>query len=448
MSIKSKEEELAFAIIWKVLEEEGKKAEWSTVRLRSFSYAVDIFKKYGVDVSGLIPRVMEKFRRNKKTGEILLPKVISPPLSPDQIAREIGKGIKRIKGPPEDVVAAAARYQDLQEKMRGVDDYLANWNSSPSQVIGELFHSTKKIFFNKYENPAATFEFVVAKAFCTLFQIPLYIEYNAPFFPREEKCVIWRGGLENYKPKVHAPGGASDIVLFARGPYYLTIESTLRYSPRQWKEEIEPVFRHVKKFVEENDLGAEDVFLVFIVAQEIHKETYEWLHARSEEFKVVALNAENLSKIVKASLFTFSLTHAEIRRLLDSLYRRVTTDYSIALYIRDLKTIVDDWCRSLLEPNLSVFVAVKAYECLLKRRKLSGVMEISNELAKDEEVKDYMQMIGKEPSDIKRRTRDWIHQLSILGLAREINGYLKALPIEEFENKALKTYGHIIRMSS
>ena len=50
-------------------------------------------------------------------------------------------------------------------------------------------------------------------------------------------------------------------------------------------------------------------------------------------------------------------------------------------------------------------------------------------------------------NEVRERRREWIHQLSILGLAREIDVYLKALPIQEFKAKMLKIYKYVLKIS-
>ena len=446
MSIEPKERQLAHAIVSTVLKKLGKSAGWSAVKLQVFAYAQKIHDKYGVDVSTYIAEIIEEYPRNKK-GQIYLPDRLSHFPSPEKIASEISSGFQKAVGPPEEVVEALSQYQSLTTKMLGAEEYLERWNSDPKEVIKNLSLMSRKRLVSRPSIPA-DFEFTVAKSLCILFQVPLYVEYSASLVPHAEECVVWRGKVKNNIPTHHAPGGGADILLCARGPYYLTVEATLRFSPRQWKEEIEPIFRHTKEFIEKNSLNNEDVYLLFVVGRELLEETYEWLNARSEDFNIVALNAETLLKLAKASLLTFSLTHAEVRRLLITLSRRLTRDSEVKVYITDMKRTVDDWIRSLLEPNFEVFLAVSAYEYLTKKDGVSKIDSISKSIAEKEEVTDYLNLLGRKKEDIKRKTREWVHQLSILGLAREIDGYLKALPVEEFEAKMLKTYKHVLKITS
>jgi len=440
--MESKEKELAHAIVSTVLKKLGKSGSWSAVRLKAFAYAHDIYEKYGVDVSTYLPKVIEEYPRNKR-GLIHLPSRLSKFPSPDKIASEISQAFKKAVGPPKEVVEALSHYQSLATKMLGVEDYLKRWDTNPRKVIKSLSLVTKKQFVSR-PNVPAEFEFITAQALSILFQVPLYDEPGAPLVPHAEECVVWRGKAEGTTPTHHAPGEGADILVCARGPYYITVEATLRFSPRQWKEEIEPIFRHTQEFMEKNGLKSEDVYLLFVVGKELLQQTYEWLNARSEAFNIVALTSTTMLRLAKASLLTLGLTHAEVRRLVNSLSERLIQSSEVKVYMQDVEGVIDDWIRSLLEPNLEVFLAISSYDYLIKNRGISEIDTIMKTIANNEEVKDYLGLLGRSSIEIRKKARQWVRQLSIWGLAREIDGYLKALPIEEFEAKMLKTYKFVI----
>lgn len=131
-----------------------------------------------------------------------------------------------------------------------------------------------------------------------------------------------------------------------------------------------------------------------------------------------------------------------------TLSERVASDSDVKVYMQDAERVVADWIRSLLEPNFEVFIAVSAYEHLLKHGGLTKTEEICQSIAEKEEVIDYLDLAGRNIGDIKKGNKSWIRQLSILGLAREVDGYLKSLPIQEFEARALKTYKHVIKIAT
>lgn len=446
-----KEKELAFSLIWWIIKEKDGRADWSSVRLESFRRAEEILSEFDIDISGRLDDALGEFPRDKKTGEVFLLSSLAEPKQPEKIAKEMVEGIEVTKAPPSNMIRAARTYYDMREKMQDVNEYLAKWNDDPVGIMKALQLSLRiKKFIRKYDNAPAAFEFLVAKSFCTLFEIPLLVEHKASMTPRRKNCVIWRGRLEGYVPVDHAPGGGSDILVYARD-YYGLVEATLRYTKRQWKEEIEPIFRHVKEFIEELALDPDDVYLIFVTPKKVLEGTYDWVHSRAEEFNVVVLDVENLAKLLKISLFINGLPHAEIRRLLVNLHRRIVEDIVVNIYLEHANEEVNEWCEDVLRPYLDLFLATKAYEILVQHDGLCEVIKIINELSKDSEVKDYIELSRIAKFDQVRtvlldKRRNLVRYLSLFGLAREINGYLAPLSSEEFDNRFLKMYRHIKKL--
>lgn len=444
----SKEKELAFSILWWILKKKQERSDWSSIRLESFRRAQEILNQYDIDVTNHLDNVLGEFPRDNVSGEVLLPSTLREPEFPSKIAEDIVKKVKPAKTPPSDMINAAKMYYDMRNKMLDVNEYLAKWNDNSKDVISALdLSANRKKFISKYENAPAAFEFVVAKSFCTLFEIPLFVEYNAPIVPRERSCVVWRGRLEGYLPRDHAPGGGSDIIIYARD-YYALIEATLRYTKRQWKEEVEPIFRHAKNFIEGMELDPSDVYLIFVTPKKVLEGTYDWIHSRAEEFNVLALDTENLIKLVKISLFIDGLPHAEIRRALQNLHKRSVEDIVADTYLEHITEEVDEWCEEALRPYLDLFLATKAYEVVIQNKGFCKVAKVIDELSKDPEVRDYIKLGGiARITQLQKvlidRRRNLLRYLSLFGLAREINGYLAALSTEEFGNRFLKMYGHI-----
>lgn len=444
---KSKEKDLAFSLIWWILKRKGGRSDWSSLRLESFRLAQEILTKHDVDVINLLDKILDDFPRDRDSGDVILGSTLEEPELPDKIAKDIAKKVKTATMPPSDMIEAAKKYYNIRDKMLNVDEYLAKWNNDHSSVLHELEFSGTKDFVKRHENAPAAFEFIVAKAFCTLFEIPLFVEYNAPVKPRKQSCIIWRGTLENYSPKMHAPGGASDIIVYAR-EYYALIEATLRYTKRQWKEEIEPIFRHTEEFAEILNLDRGQVYLIFVTPQEVLRGTYKWIHSRAEEFNVLSLSVENLTKLVRASLFINGLPHAEIRRTLQNLHTRSIEDIIAENYLQHINDEINDWCEDVLRPYLDLFLATKAYEIVIQNNRFCEVGKMIDYLSKDHEVRDYMSLGGiAKPAQISKvlddRRRSIVRYLSLFGLAKQIDGYLAALSPEEFETRFLKMFNYI-----
>lgn len=443
----SMEKQLAFSIIYYILKEKRGRSDWSSLRLESFRRAQELLTKYDIDITSYLDKVLEEFPRDKTSGEVLLPEVLSEPDPPNKIAEDIVKKLKPVKAPPLNMIQAAKTYYEMRDKMLDASEYLAKWNDDPQNVIKVLSLSVnEKKFIKKYKNAPATFEFLVAKSLCTVFGMPLLVQYNAPIIPMKN-CVVWRGRLKDYLPSDHAPGGGSDVIVYARG-YYALVEATLRYTKRQWKEEVEPIFRHINRFIEEMKIDPKDVYLIFVTPKKVLEGTYDWIHSRAEEFNVLALDIENLVKLVKTSLFIDGLPHAETRRALENLHKRSAEDIVVDMYIEHVNEEVDEWCEEALRPYLDMFLATKAYGVVVGKKELCEVTNVMKELSKDNEVRDYIKLgrIAKT-AQVQRvltdRRRNMLRYLSLFGLARELNGYLAALTSEEFDNRFLKMYRHI-----
>jgi len=445
MSLKSKRLELAIAIVWEILEEEGGKANWTTIYAK---WIKKIAKYPQIYVGDLLDQALSYFPVDTRRGLYELTSSIVKPKRPDEIAEEIVREIEAVK-------AGTTRIQELispisifgrsiKEKMKLPKDYLRDWRTTPEKVIEELNYVSlnPSSFLRKYrKRAAAEFEFLVAKAMCILFQLPLVIEQSRE--PTKDLCVVWRGKALNYQALEFAPGGASDIIIRARGPYYVLVEATLRYSPKQWKEEIEPVTRHLKEFIINNKLNHEDVYLIFITPKEIHSNTYDWLHLKSADYRIVVLDVDSLVKITTASMYYWGLPHLQIQRLFEQLSRRMAQNYDVKQYYEDLMMIVDQWCKDILEHNMPTFIAIKAYEVLCSMNGLAKVRALIDKLKDNKSIERYLILINKDPEHVTKMAKYWLRELTLLGLAREIDGTLIAMSLSEFENRILKTLGYV-----
>ncbi|MEM1995772.1 MAG: AlwI family type II restriction endonuclease, partial [Thermoplasmatales archaeon] len=430
--------------------EEGGKASWTTIYAKWVAKTASYSDIY---VGDLLDEALSHFPANTNKGVYMLGDTLTKVKRTEEIVKEIRALVEATRAKSSTLDASllpiAMFGRAIKEKMKLPIDYLADWKTSPQDVLTTLTQISRNLstFLNKYKNKAAAeFEFLTAKSMCILFQLPLLVE-QGPSGPKKESCVVWRGEVTDYQASRYAPGGASDILVHARGPYYVLIEATLRYSQRQWKEEIEPITRHQREFITKYRLSKEDVYLAFVVTEAL-SDTYDWLHPKADTYHIVILDVESLLKIVTASLHYWGMPHLQIRRLLDQLSRRMALDDEVDLYTSNLVRVVDQWCREILEPNMPTFLAIKAYRVLKSRGGIAKVMDVSNELAGEVEVRQYLSLLGRNTDYIEKKKQNWLHQLTLLGLAREIDNMLIALTLDEFESRLLKALGYVSRIAS
>ncbi len=441
--------ELAISSVREIIKEYGGKASWTQINDRW----IPAVSKYGdIYIVDLLDRALESFPHDS-SGSYSIPKTLVPLKNPSEIASEIKTTIDSSKksgatfqAPMLPVIRFA---QAMKDKMKLADEYLSPWRSSVKEVISDLstIGADSNAFLSKRGNSApAEFEFTVAKSFSVIFQSPLYVEYGAVGRMRPGSSVLWRGQIENYAPVNHAKGGGADILVYARGPYQLLAEVTLRYSSKQWKEEIEPIFRHAEDFINENRLSKEDVYMVFVVPKDVLSKTYEWLHLKAGGIQTAIFDVRSLAKLTVAVDYVWGLPHVEIRRLLETLSNRVAEDDEVSTYNKDLGRELDGWIRDALTPHLSTYIAVQAYAYLKKRNGYAKVNELAHDFENNTNIENYLSLTGRSLDYVRRNKQDWIHQLSLLGLARSVADTLLALPSEEFENKYLKTYGFVTKL--
>jgi hypothetical protein len=298
------------------------------------------------------------------------------------------------------------------------------------------------------------FEYYNALSFSGIFQVPLEVNYGGdPSVLREG--VLWRGRAEfdsskkQFVAKEWAPGAGSDLYVTARG-YYILGEATLRYSPRQWKEEIEPIFRHLEDFIDKNRLDSDSVFLAFLTPSEVLKQTFDWIHARAEDYKVVTLTVPIVAKLLQVSAFVAGLPHAAIRTFLSIISERLREAVTANDYIRHLEDDLSSWCNDVLDPYLDTYLSMKTYSILLSTKGPQKITTVTELLSRDPDVVSYLKLGGIVASDadakqtskvIRDKRKQLVRQLQLLGLGREINDHLEELPWEEFENRILKMYG-------
>lgn len=444
------EKRLAFSIIYHIIRQHGGKADYGTIKLEFFRFCERISQRYDINVIELFEETINQFPIHERTSEYCLPIKREEIKTPEEIAQEI-QNLYRSKNIyiTETILRDAEEYRKILQKMNTTTKYLSKWNYTPRKIIRELYESKTSEFFSKYNNPPAHFEFLCSLAFSSIFQIPLESigEYEDLISSEEEK-VIWRGGAslkENtYVGVNQAPGGGADIVIKARG-FFILAECTLRYSKRQWKEEIEPIFRHLTNFKER--YGITDVFLIFVTAYEILNDTYNWISSQSERHNVVIINVDDLIEIMKTSLFIPGLPHVTIRKILNMLYKFINAGADLETYNKNKLLALSSWRNEILLPYEDLFLTFKTYEIM--RSRMKSISQVIHELARNNEVKDYLnasrnfmdEAVIRTHIDNKKSTIIKFGEL--LGLFRELNGSLAPLEWGEFENTILKILGYL-----
>ena len=105
---------------------------------------------------------------------------------------------------------------------------------------------------------------------------------------------------------------------------------------------------------------------------------------------------------------------------------------------------------NVAEAFVNSFMAVKIYEKLVRQGGLVGFDELTDWLFRDKDVVQYYGIMAVSPREIHRAIRDELDRFvsygSILGLIRQINQHVQALPIDGYENTLYTTLGHLKKL--
>lgn len=433
------------------MEDAGGKADFGTLRMRYMSEASRFLSQYNIDIMPYFDEARSRLLQQPKTGKFTVPKVRKPEL-PASLVQELTAALpKKAQAVPEEVIRDASSYQEMRRRMTLPSAFLERWGDTPEELLSELATTLDPAFAKKDKSPAK-FEFSIAKAFSVIFQVPLEIQPGADMTSGVGKAV-WRGNAEfdqahrRYEAVAHAPGGGSDIFVGLRG-FDLLVEATLRYTERQWRDEIEPIFRHYEEFVKEHDLDPDGAYLAFVTPQHLLPDTFKWIHAMASRFNVVALDVRIIQFFVEVSNYLPGLPHATIGSLMAKLRENVRGDIDGATYMGHLESARSSWARDVLGTELLNFLAVRSYEFLLRSRSALKAGDLLGLLASDARVVRYLQLAGqvKEVKQVKEilqdKRFDLLRQIELLGLGRQIDGYVEHLEWTEFEERILKMYGY------
>lgn len=328
---------------------------------------------------------------------------------------------------------------ELTEWMSGSDDYLKRRGETVESVLSDL---------NKFRETSytpETFEYLMVKAFCVIFQLPIVVSYGAEFNVDAEPMVLWRGKISaGNVPETFAPGGASDAIVYLRGRTYLLAEATLRSTRTQWETEIEPIFTHAGNIEKKHKLGT-DLFIC-LITPELLEQTYERLKTLTTLYNVFYLDVDDLYRMSLISSWIPGLPHHEITKLFKRLHSTLDSSVSFKMYTKSQKDQIRLWCGEITRDFARTFMSIKLYE-KLEDKQLMRTIEIADQLAKDTSVRNYLSMMGVPEEEIGKAIinslKDYIAHASLLGLVMEVNGHVKRLPIDDFVNSMYKLLGLI-----
>jgi hypothetical protein len=447
--IENLKQELARIVIANIIKDLGDNATYSKIKSRYRLQVDEIEKDYGIDIMSYFDTVLSSFPRSKKKGIYSVSTTLIPPKTKNEIIDQIktlidslGKATKIEKMLAELPEVRLGR--EITDLMLTPDEYLAKRNDSVENVIKSLTTFNPAVF------EPATYEFLIAKVLCIIFQLPILIEYSVDFEPEREPCIVWRGAINKTSSKF-APGGMSDIIVYTRSKQYLLIEATLRATRTQWETEIEPIFTHVTEVTRKYKIDNEDIFVVF-VAPQLLELTYDRLRQLANLYNIAYLDNHELAKLASVSNFIPSLSHYSLTGLMKSLHQVLLNARTLTMFTKNQEKELERWISEITRSFINTFMAIKIYETLVKSNKLTSIINLIKAITQDAQVIKYYEMIGVPLNEleevIRRDVRQFLSYASLLGLVREINGYVEALPLEVYETGLYKTLGKIKKLCS
>jgi hypothetical protein len=447
--IENLKQELARIVIANIIKDLGDNATYSKIKSRYRLQVDEIEKDYGIDIMSYFDTVLSSFPTSKKKGIYSVSTTLIPPKTKNEIINQIktlidslGKATKIEKMLAELPEVRLGR--EITDLMLTPDEYLAKRNDSVENVIKSLTTFNPAVF------EPATYEFLIAKVLCIIFQLPIFIEYSVDFEPEREPCIVWRGAINKTSLKF-APGGMSDIIVYTRSKQYLLIEATLRVTRTQWETEIEPIFTHVTEVTRKYKIDNEDIFVVF-VAPQLLELTYDRLRQLANLYNIAYLDNHELAKLASVSNFIPGLSHYSLTGLMKSLHQVLLNARTLTMFTKNQEKELERWISEITRSFINTFMAIKIYETLVKSNKLTSIINLIKAITQDAQVIKYYEMIGVPLNEleevIRRDVRQFLSYASLLGLVREINGYVEALPLEVYETGLYKTLGKIKKLCS
>ena len=446
--IEKLKQELASGIINEIIKTLGDDSTYSKIRSRYRIQADEIEKNHGIDIMRYFEPVLSSFSSNKKRGTYRILTTLSLHKSSDELISQIKAIIGSVSKVTrtEQVLAELSEVkaaQEVLELMSTAEEYLAKRDDTVENVIVNLMSFKASAF-----TPAG-FEFLLAKALCLIFQVPLYVEYGVEFELEREPAAVWRGRINEQKLDF-APGGMSDIIVYTRSKQYVLVEATLRTTRTQCETEIEPIFTHVSEVAKKHKVG-KDIFVVFI-APELLELTYDRLKQLASMYDVIYLDANGFAKVALVSDFIPGLSHYSLTGLLKSLHQVLLSSRTLTMFVKETEKELGRWMSETTQSFINTFMATKVYEKLVELGKLVSIMNLVQILGKDRQVRKYYEIIGVSKEELEeaidRDIKQFTSYASLLGLIREINGHVEALPIDVYETGLYKTLGKMKKIVS
>lgn len=415
------------------------KATRSTIRSDFLVKADEISKTHNINIESYFQEVINSIPVDRKKG-VYLPCRKVPQMEIDEIIKEIKALIGERAAKFDQILNKLKEAKlglELTEWMSGADDYLKRRGETVESVLHDLYN------FREANYTPESFEYLIVKALCLIFQLPIFVSYGAEFNIDSEPMVLWRGKISpGNVPETYAPGGASDIIVYLRGRNYLLVEATLRSTRTQWETEIEPIFTHAQSIKKKYNLGSE--LFICLVTPKLLEQTYERLKTLSVLHNVFYLDVDDLYRISLVSSWIPGLPHHEISKLFKRLYLTLSSSVSFNMYTQSQKDQLKLWCSEITRDFARTFMSIKLYEKLEDKR-LMPINDVATHLTNDSMVRDYLRTMGVPEREIAKAVasnlKDYIAHASLLGLLMEINGHIKRLPIDEFVNSIYKLLG-------
>ena len=158
--------------------------------------------------------------------------------------------------------------------IRNLQAYLGSFGIGPQQSIA--------------------FERLVTEALSHILYLPFFSSDNDDM--NISQRVVWLGTVN---PLIQAPPGPD---AFAHcNDFHSIIEATRKTGANQWSQEFAQSMRHCDDFCAQNNLHAEDTYIVLVCSQ-LHIDTYRSIKSPpGAQYKFIPLEIEQLEKILETS---------------------------------------------------------------------------------------------------------------------------------------------------
>lgn len=233
------------------------------------------------------------------------------------------------------------------------------------------------------------FEYIVSEAFAHIFDVSFFD--SAHDNSTKTYRVTWRGTIS---PITQSPHGA-DTIARCYG-YYLLIEPTRKTGANQWSDEFAPAIRHCNDFCRIENVNNQNVLCV-LVCTSLHSDTYNSLkNPPNRNHKIIPLTTTNLEKILQTTMLANTITHLEIRRLLNNISITLENSISLVDFQSQTENDINKWQKLVLKNEKQIAIGMKACEVMRDLgRPTFFVSEIRIQLQQDAIINEYYDTIGE-----------------------------------------------------